>query len=194
MDQKSAAVIYRMFYSILHLVFTIYESVESMYRSLKIKLLELRHEFKINKTEKLVKIEKIPRHLTVLLGTEEPSPKDLANLILWCLAARITFVSFYDHKGELKKKEEKLRLLVEGMKIASDHVIWHSDPDSAPKNGYTGRKIHVKVLSRDDGRGGVVNIVLIRDSKNNSNFPTQTWGCVVERLSVCWDTHPGRSE
>lgn len=38
-------------------------------------------------------------HLTVLLGTEQPSFKDLANLVIWSLATGISFISFYDHQG-----------------------------------------------------------------------------------------------
>ena len=100
MDPKSAAVIYKVFYLVLNLVFTIYELIENFSVHLRNKLHELRHEFlPVNKHRSFMKLDKIPTHLTVLLGCEEPSYQDLANLILWCLAARITFVSFYDYKG-----------------------------------------------------------------------------------------------
>lgn len=97
MDRKSLiTVIYRLCYITLNLVFTIYETITSIVVTFRNKLC---HEFlPVNKPKK---ITKIPTHLTVLLGNEEPAIKDLANLIFWCLAARITFVSFYDYKGLL---------------------------------------------------------------------------------------------
>lgn len=50
--------------------------------------------------ERIKSFEKIPTHVTVLLGNEEPSYKDLANLILWCLCAGISYVSIYDRDGK----------------------------------------------------------------------------------------------
>ncbi|XP_044261987.1 dehydrodolichyl diphosphate synthase complex subunit Nus1 isoform X2 [Tribolium madens] len=136
MDQKSSSVIHRACYLTLN------------------KLQFLCHE--IDNRPK--KITKIPTHLTVLLGNEEPAVKDLANLILWCLAARITFISFYDYKGSLRKYEDKLQEIVEEKRHESDHVIWHSTPDFVHKNGFTGRKIHVKLLESKDGRETIANL------------------------------------
>ncbi|RZB39215.1 nogo-B receptor [Asbolus verrucosus] len=156
MNTNFAIVIYRVFYFLLHCVFTKFETLQAFYKSQKNKLC---HEFAlVNDKKHFGKLGKTPTHLTVLLGGEEPSPKDLANLILWCMAAHITFISFYDYKGSLKKHENELHLVVEKKKAATDHVIWHSHPDGAWKNGYSGRKIHVKVLSENDGKGGVVDL------------------------------------
>jgi dehydrodolichyl diphosphate syntase complex subunit NUS1 len=46
-----------------------------------------------------VKLYKIPSHLVVILGNESISYRDLANIAVWCIAAGISFVSFYDHHG-----------------------------------------------------------------------------------------------
>lgn len=46
------------------------------------------------------RLNKTPQHLTVILGTEEPNFGDLINLIVWCTASGIPFVSFYDHNGK----------------------------------------------------------------------------------------------
>lgn len=43
--------------------------------------------------------DKIPSHLVVILGNEGISYRDLANIAVWCIAAGISFVSFYDHHG-----------------------------------------------------------------------------------------------
>lgn len=45
------------------------------------------------------KFDKVPVHLTILLGDEEPSVKDLSNIILWSLLSGISFISFFDNQG-----------------------------------------------------------------------------------------------
>lgn len=45
-------------------------------------------------------LKKKPHHLVFMLGNEEPSLKDLANIVLWSTAAGIPIISFYDHIGE----------------------------------------------------------------------------------------------
>lgn len=50
--------------------------------------------------EQANRLEKIPTHITILLGNEEPSYQDLANLVMWSVASGTTFVSLYDHKGK----------------------------------------------------------------------------------------------
>ncbi|EEZ97509.1 dehydrodolichyl diphosphate synthase complex subunit Nus1 [Tribolium castaneum] len=164
MDQKSPSVIHRACYLTLNVIYTIYEIIASIFRQ-KL-LIFLCHE--IDSRPK--KITKVPTHLTVLLGNEEPAVKDLANLILWCLSARITFISFYDYKGSLRQCEDKLRQLVEEKKNEEDHVIWHSRPDFVHKNGYKGRKIHVKLLGEEDGRGTIANVTKTLASAANSDL------------------------
>lgn len=59
----------------------------------------------------------------------------------------------------MRKFEDKLHQIVEQKKNESDHVIWHSTPDCVHKNGFSGRKIHVKVLSIEDGRESIANLI-----------------------------------
>ncbi|KAG5884488.1 hypothetical protein JTB14_001283 [Gonioctena quinquepunctata] len=108
---------------------------------------------------KLNRLTKKPRHITVLLGPEETNPKDLAKLILWCIGTQIPFISFYDYKGNLKKREEDLQYEVSLYKQRDeDHIVWHSDPKILHKNGFAGRKTHVKILSEYDGKHSVVEL------------------------------------
>lgn len=54
----------------------------------------------VNEMKDLKKLGKMPVHLTILLGKdEEPSLKDLSNMVLWSLFTGITFISFYDSNG-----------------------------------------------------------------------------------------------
>jgi dehydrodolichyl diphosphate syntase complex subunit NUS1 len=43
--------------------------------------------------------DKIPSHLVVIVGNETISYRDLANIAVWCIAAGISFISFYDYHG-----------------------------------------------------------------------------------------------
>lgn len=92
-------------YLFLHSIYTIFEYVYNALDFVIRAIITICHEV-LPRTEKtkqikneLHKIIKTPGHLTVLLGHDEPSLKDLANLIVWCLATQITFISFYDYKG-----------------------------------------------------------------------------------------------
>jgi dehydrodolichyl diphosphate syntase complex subunit NUS1 len=42
---------------------------------------------------------KVPSHLVVIVGNESISYRDLANIAVWCIAAGISFISYYDHHG-----------------------------------------------------------------------------------------------
>lgn len=99
--------VYRVLYSLLHVLFTaleyIYGCLIILIKKLQILCHELEPVSRRNKRlhNKLIKLSKKPKHLTVLLGAEEVSLKDLANVIIWSLTTQISFISFYDYKGKL---------------------------------------------------------------------------------------------
>lgn len=168
--------IYVIFYVILHTLFAIFDFVYDQWFHLKRKLTD--HEVTGKRSLKYVaeearKFDKIPTHLTLLLGHETHSINDLTNLILWSLTAGISFVSIYDCKGtcqlkgqgqslllfvlgQLKKRESELQLAVSDKIKDGQHVIWHGESHTY-KNGYSGAKVHVKILTESDGRMNVVN-------------------------------------
>lgn len=41
--------------------------------------------------------EKVPNHLTIIIGVESPSYADFAKLIGWSVQSGISHISFYDH-------------------------------------------------------------------------------------------------
>lgn len=45
-------------------------------------------------------LEKLPVHIGLLVAEEEPSYTDIANLVVWCMAVGISYVSVYDHHGK----------------------------------------------------------------------------------------------
>lgn len=45
-------------------------------------------------------LEKLPVHIGLLVAEEEPSYTDIANLVVWCIAVGISYVSVYDNHGK----------------------------------------------------------------------------------------------
>lgn len=45
-------------------------------------------------------LEKLPVHIGLLVTEEEPSYTDIANLVVWCMAVGISYVSVYDNHGK----------------------------------------------------------------------------------------------
>ncbi|XP_060525427.1 dehydrodolichyl diphosphate synthase complex subunit Nus1-like [Cylas formicarius] len=170
-----------MFNAIYVLVHCLYDILEYIYCNLK----EIgdainnkfSHEIRIAPDQ----LRKIPKHLTVILGKEEPSYKDLANIILWCLVHRIAFVSFYDWKGVLNKNEDKFSSEVEKIKPEGSHIIWHTNSSSSLKNGFTGNKIHVKILTEEDGKLGLVNFTKNLVTKNREDLSTESLICSIHK-------------
>lgn len=102
---------------ILHIIFHVIDVLCDAISSFERKYNFFKYTYILDKTyiykeiSQLQKLEKLPVHLTVLLGTEEPSLKDLANLIVWSLTTRISFISFYDSKGDFEYLQETLHSL-----------------------------------------------------------------------------------
>lgn len=46
-------------------------------------------------------LQKLPGHVGLVVTEEEPSYADMASLVVWCMAVGISYVSVYDHEGEL---------------------------------------------------------------------------------------------
>lgn len=44
-------------------------------------------------------LEKLPLHVGLLIAEDEPSYTDIANLVVWCMAVGISYVSVYDNQG-----------------------------------------------------------------------------------------------
>ncbi|CAH1173536.1 unnamed protein product [Phaedon cochleariae] len=172
-----SANIHTFLYVLIHVIYTIFEW---LYGALVI-CFNFCHEFlpTTDKSkyfrEELQKITKKPTHLTVIFGAEEPPFKELTNLILWCLATQISFISFYDYKGNLKKHEEQLQYEVGLQKNETDHITWHSNPKIVHKNGYLGRSIHVKIITKEDGKNSIVNLTKKLAVFKNKDFSIENF-------------------
>uniref|UniRef100_A0A3P8SQ74 ditrans,polycis-polyprenyl diphosphate synthase [(2E,6E)-farnesyldiphosphate specific] n=1 Tax=Amphiprion percula TaxID=161767 RepID=A0A3P8SQ74_AMPPE len=105
-------------------------------------------------------LEKLPVHVGLLVAEEEPSYSDVANLVVWCMAVGISYVSVYDNHGIFRKNnsrllEEILRqqnlLGVDGSKYSIEFLSNGSD-----KHNVVSCRPTVKVLSPEDGKQSIV--------------------------------------
>ncbi|KAM7367496.1 hypothetical protein PAMP_013788 [Pampus punctatissimus] len=78
-------------------------------------------------------LEKLPVHIGLLVSEEQPSYTDIANLVVWCMAVGISYVSVYDNHGIFRKNNS--RLLEEIMRQQQDLL------------GVEGSKYNVEFLS-----------------------------------------------
>eukprot|EP00079_Xenopus_tropicalis_P035592 XP_017949363.1 PREDICTED: dehydrodolichyl diphosphate synthase complex subunit NUS1 isoform X1 [Xenopus tropicalis] len=108
------------------------------------------------------RLGKLPVHMAMLMGEEIQSYTDLANLVVWCMAVGISYVSVYDHQGILKQHSS--RLMDEVLK-QQEELLGH-DYSKYPlehANGTTDRVdrglTHMpsfKVLAPEDGKMQIV--------------------------------------
>ncbi|XP_018333356.1 dehydrodolichyl diphosphate synthase complex subunit nus1 isoform X2 [Agrilus planipennis] len=157
-----------------------------------------------NPFQPVLRLKKIPNHLTVILGDEALSFQELANVVIWSLFTGINFISFFDHKGDFKQKEDSFREVVSKMMKDRDHVVWYDSKVSAYKNGFVGRKIHVKILTPNDGKPLIaraaeelvdlkkdISIELVDDFvKKHFEFPDPDLAIYCSRKCTTWGYPP----
>ncbi|KAL0276535.1 UNVERIFIED_CONTAM: hypothetical protein PYX00_004090 [Menopon gallinae] len=159
--------IFRLIISFLHLVYSGLEHFDKAWALFKRKL-ERRFHLRVRDSESYVSdfvttLKKCPSHLAVITGTEKVNFEDFSNLVIWCLAAGISYISFYDCTGYLKdNKEIYFKYLVNNKKLDPNYVSFSSNMNGVrngcKKNGFK-RKIHVNILSIEDGKPLFVKLV-----------------------------------
>ncbi|XP_035784150.1 dehydrodolichyl diphosphate synthase complex subunit nus1-like isoform X2 [Anopheles albimanus] len=108
----------------------------------------------------LATVSKIPKHLVVLLGPEEPDYRLLSQFVFWARSADIQYISFYDHRGILKRNHENLVRCVQTLQLnASENIVWTS-PSTLVQSQSTppGKRPRTTVsfYSPADGKQGLV--------------------------------------
>nr|XP_046229423.1 dehydrodolichyl diphosphate synthase complex subunit nus1 [Scatophagus argus] len=108
-------------------------------------------------------LEKLPVHVGLLVAEEEPSYTDIANLVVWCMAVGISYVSIYDNHGIFRKNnsrmlEEIVRqqqdlLGVDGFKYNMEFL---SSGVGKHQHHVVSCRPTVKVLSPEDGKQHIV--------------------------------------
>ncbi|XP_046399581.1 dehydrodolichyl diphosphate synthase complex subunit nus1 [Ischnura elegans] len=120
------------------------------------------------------RLNKIPAHLAIIIVNEKISYNDLANIVIWCIAARISCLSLYDHTGVLKKNEVKLHAaLLEKWK--EPPVIWGKAP---LKNGISKGNGYSNGVSSNADRNikehFALQVLLLAPNEGREAFTTAT--------------------
>ncbi|GAB0095914.1 dehydrodolichyl diphosphate synthase complex subunit NUS1 [Sergentomyia squamirostris] len=156
----STSILYKVAWLLLHLLFTFVETVifyrNFLLRKFKKYWKSLKAEHGTQSAAEYIKLhreylDKIPNHMAVILGLEEPHFETLTNIIYWAMASEISYISIYDHKELLQAQQNDLREFVLSRKITPGHVIFPSSHETANGNGFK-NQIRVQILSRADGK------------------------------------------
>ncbi|XP_072264910.1 dehydrodolichyl diphosphate synthase complex subunit NUS1 [Pyxicephalus adspersus] len=108
------------------------------------------------------RLHKLPLHLALLIGEEQHSYTDVANLVVWCMALGISYVSVYDQQGFFKENTSILmdELLKQQKELLADECSKYPleyANGSTDKNEKVNRHLPVlKVLSPEDGKRNMV--------------------------------------
>ncbi|KAF4071072.1 hypothetical protein AMELA_G00280740 [Ameiurus melas] len=107
-------------------------------------------------------LEKLPLHVGLLVAEEEAQYTDIANLVVWCMALGISYVSVYDNEGVFRRnnsrlteeivKQQKELLGSESCKYSAEFLSNGTDAQEEVSWCQT----VVKVLSPDDGKLSIV--------------------------------------
>ncbi|XP_041660459.1 dehydrodolichyl diphosphate synthase complex subunit nus1 [Cheilinus undulatus] len=108
-------------------------------------------------------LEKLPVHIGLLVAEEELSYTDTANLVVWCMAVGISYVSVYDQHGIFQKNNSRVLeeiarqqqdlLGVDGSKYSVEFLS--NGIDKQHHNVLSCRPA-VKLLCPDDGKQSIV--------------------------------------
>ncbi|XP_015246100.1 PREDICTED: dehydrodolichyl diphosphate syntase complex subunit NUS1 [Cyprinodon variegatus] len=108
-------------------------------------------------------LDKLPAHIGFLVAEEELSYTDVANMVVWCMAIGVSYVSVYDHHGLFQKNSSCLQ---EEVVRQQHHLLGGAHPEYQMEvlKSSTGRPQHlvvscrptVKVLSPEDGKPSIV--------------------------------------
>ncbi|XP_006626351.2 dehydrodolichyl diphosphate synthase complex subunit nus1 [Lepisosteus oculatus] len=108
-------------------------------------------------------LEKLPLHVGLLIAEEEPRYTDIANLVVWCMAVGISYVSVYDNQGIFRRNNS--RLMDEILKQQQDLLGVDTLKPSVEFLNNSNEKLDhqalwcqaaVRVLSPDDGKPSIV--------------------------------------
>ncbi|KAL0116591.1 hypothetical protein PUN28_009909 [Cardiocondyla obscurior] len=109
----------------------------------------------------LVRTNKIPRHLLIVVGLCDNYPLDCVRIIGWCITLGIPYVSFFDRDGFFKKNEISLKeKFARERPDLVERIIWNFHARAPSQNGIIGSKskINVSLLSNIDSKGKIVTL------------------------------------
>lgn len=108
-------------------------------------------------------LEKLPLHVGLLIVEEELHYTDIANLVVWCMAVGISYVSVYDNQGLFRRNNSRLmdEILKQqqdllGLDSAKYPVEFLNNKSEKLDHQVLSCQAVVKALSPDDGRPSIV--------------------------------------
>ncbi|XP_041830936.1 dehydrodolichyl diphosphate synthase complex subunit nus1 [Melanotaenia boesemani] len=108
-------------------------------------------------------LEKLPVHISLLVAEEDPSYTDIANLMVWCMALGVSYVSVYDHYGMFQKNSSRLQeeILRQQQNLfgpdgSKYNVELLSNGREDQQHYIVSSRSTVKVLSPEDGKQSIV--------------------------------------
>lgn len=108
-------------------------------------------------------LQKLPLHIGLLIAEEELSYTDIANLVVWCMAVGISYVSVYDSQGVFQKNNSRLLEEIErqqqdllGLEASKYNMQFLSNGNDKHQHQVLSCQPVVKVLSPADGKQSIV--------------------------------------
>ncbi|XP_008396797.1 dehydrodolichyl diphosphate synthase complex subunit nus1 [Poecilia reticulata] len=110
-----------------------------------------------------ISLEKLPVHIGLVVAEEELSYTDIANIVVWCMAVGVSYVSVYDHHGIFQKNNSSLQEEI----VRQQHNLLGGDDSTfnmellkngsdKPQHFVVSCRPIVKVLSPEDGKHSIV--------------------------------------
>ncbi|XP_030578214.1 dehydrodolichyl diphosphate synthase complex subunit nus1 [Archocentrus centrarchus] len=109
-------------------------------------------------------LKKLPVHIGLLVAEEELSYTDIANLVVWCMAVGISYVSVYDNHGIFRKNNSRLLEEIRqqqdllGVDGSMHSVEFLSSGSDKHQHNVVSCRSTVRVLSPEDGKQSIVQV------------------------------------
>lgn len=108
-------------------------------------------------------LERLPLHIGLLITEDEPSYTDIANIVVWCMAVGISYISVFDNQGVLRRNDSRLQeeILKQqqellGLEDSMHNVKLHGNGFDKHDYQVVSCGPTVKVLSPADGKQSIV--------------------------------------
>ncbi|CAL8317139.1 unnamed protein product [Merluccius merluccius] len=119
-----------------------------------------------DRSRRRVRAEKLPLHVGLLVVEEPPSYTDVANLVVWCMAVGVSYVSVYDNHGVFRKNDTLLleQIVRQQDRLGLDepkyNVGFLSNGNTVHQDQIVPCQPVVKILSPEDGKHSIVQAAL----------------------------------
>lgn len=102
-------------------------------------------------------LSKIPKHLSIIIGSEEVNPDILSKIAVYALTLDINYISYYDIKGNFSLDHSSIPKYIKSREMQTGRFLWSMPADKKKsgvlkyRNGLE-KSIEVVVISSEDGK------------------------------------------